>query len=296
MTTLKALRDRRKSVRSTQKITMAMKMVAGAKLRRAQEHVEAGRPYARLMNQIVRDLASNTQALETPQPLLTGTGKADTHLILIATSDRGLCGPFNSSILRKSRQLIDSSLAQGQTVKLMSIGRKGKDVLMREYGAILVESFVELGHPRLHFSDAEQVTDSLLKMFEDGLFDICTMIYNHFKSAITQETVAQQIIPIRTEISTSQSANGQPLKAMYEYEPEEDRILGELLPQNVAVQIYNGLLENAASEQGARMTAMDSASRNAEDIIRKLTLTYNRTRQAHITRELIEIIAGAEAL
>lgn len=297
MSTLKALRDRRKSVQSTQKITMAMKMVAGAKLRRAQEHVEAGRPYARLMNQILRDLAANAQALEMPQPLLTGAGRVDTHLILIATSDRGLCGPFNSSILRQARKMIASSQAQGQAVKLMSVGRKGKDVLTREYGTLLIESFTEVGHPRLYFSDAQQIADSLLKMYEDGIFDICTLVYNHFKSAITQEATAQQIIPIQTEpAEQNPSSSAQPLKATYEYEPEEVGILSELLPQNVAVQIYNALLENAASEQGARMTAMDNASRNADDIIRRLTLLYNRTRQSQITRELIEIISGAEAL
>lgn len=296
MTTLKALRDRRKSVQSTQKITKAMKMVAGAKLRRAQEHVEAGRPYARLMNQMLRDLADNSQALEMPQPLLTGKGKSDIHLILVATADRGLCGPFNSSILRQARKLITSSQAQGQIVKLMSVGRKGKEVLTREYGNLLIESFIELGHPRLHFSDAQHIVDNLLKMFDDGIFDVCTMVYSHFKSAITQEVTTQQIIPIRTEISDSQSSLKQPLKAIYEYEPQEDRILNELLPQNVAVQVYNGLLENAASEQGARMTAMDNASRNADEIIQQLTLTYNRTRQSQITRELIEIISGAEAL
>lgn len=296
MTTLKALRNRRKSVQSTQKITMAMKMVAGAKLRRAQEHVEAGRPYARLMNQMLRDLSANAQALEVPQPLLTGTGKADIHLILIATSDRGLCGSFNATILRQARKIIESSLSEGQTVKLMSVGRKGKDVLIREYGSYLIESFVEVGHPRLHFSDGQQIADSLLKMFNDGVFDICTLIYNRFKSAITQEVTAQQIIPIKTELASGDSLKGQPLQAIYEYEPDEVTILSELLPQNIAVQIFNALLENAASEQGARMTAMDNASRNAEDIIRQLTLTYNRTRQAHITRELIEIISGAEAL
>lgn len=296
MTTLKALRERRKSVQSTQKITMAMKMVAGAKLRRAQDHVEAGRPYARLMNQMLWDLAINVQALESPQPLLTGTGKAEVHLILVATSDRGLCGPFNATILRQARKLITSSQAQGQTVKLMSVGRKGKDVLTREYGNLLIESFTEVGHPRLRFSDAQQIADSLLKMFDDGIFDICTLIYSHFKSAITQDVTAQQIIPISTEFTSQLPSSIQSLKPIYEYEPQENEILSKLLPQNVAVQIYNGLLENAASEQGARMTAMDNASRNADDIIQKLTLSYNRTRQSQITRELIEIISGAEAL
>lgn len=291
MTTLKALRNRRKSVQSTQKITMAMKMVAGAKLRRAQEHVEAGRPYARLMNQMLWDLAANVQALETPQPLLTGTGKTETHLILVATSDRGLCGSFNASILRQARKLITSLLAEGHEVKLISVGRKGKDVLAREYPSLLIESFVDVGQRRLHFSDGQQIADSLLRMFEDGAFDVCTVIYNRFKSAMTQEVTDQQIIPIKTEAPAENT-----LKAVYDYEPGEGRILSELLPQNVAVQIFNALLENAASEQGARMTAMDNASRNAEDIIRQLTLMYNRTRQAQITRELIEIISGAEAL
>ena len=296
MATLKTLRDRRKSVQSTQKITLAMKMVAGAKLRRAQEHVEAGRPYAHQMRQILRDLAVSAQALESPQPLLTGTGKTDTHLILVATSDRGLCGPFNSSIVRYTRKLISYSQDEGQVVKLFCIGRKGKDMLSREFGQLIVESFTEIGFPRLRFHDAQHIADSVLQMYEDGLFDICTIVYNHFKSAISQEVTTQQIIPVKVDPLEKKTTEVQTVKSIYEYEPDEETILGKLLPQNVVVQIYDALLENAASEQGARMTAMDSASRNAGDIIRKLTLTYNRTRQAHITRELIEIISGAEAL
>jgi F-type H+-transporting ATPase subunit gamma len=295
MATLKTLRDRRKSVLSTQKITMAMKMVAGAKLRRAQEQVEASRPYAYRMREMLRDLAENTQALESPQPLLTGTGKTDTHLIVVATSDRGLCGPFNSSLIRQSRKLISSFQGQGQRVKLFCVGRKGKEVLSREHKDLIVESFTEVGHPRLRFSDAQRIADSLLNMYEDGLFDMCTIIFNHFKSAMTQEVTTQQLIPVRID-SPEKNLSSSPLKAIYEYEPSEDIILDQLLPQNISVQVYNALLENAASEQGARMTAMDSASRNAGDMIRKLTLAYNRTRQAHITRELIEIISGAEAL
>ncbi len=294
MATLKELRDRRKSVQSTQKITLAMKMVAGAKLRRAQQYVEAGRPYAHRMRKMLRDLAVNAQALESPQPLLTGRGNTGVHLIVVATSDRGLCGGFNSSILRHAKKMIISSQAEGQSIKLLCIGRKGKEVLTREYGELVVESFTELGHPRLRFSDAQRIADSLLNMFEDGLFDVCTLIYNHFKSAMIQEITSQQIIPVPIELEEAQS--GPVLKALYEYEPVEETILGKLLPQNIAVQIYNALLENAASEQGARMTAMDNASRNAGDMIRKLTLAYNRMRQAHITRELIEIISGAEAL
>ncbi|MBY0501207.1 MAG: F0F1 ATP synthase subunit gamma [Alphaproteobacteria bacterium] len=295
MATLKALRDRRKSVLSTQKITMAMKMVAGAKLRRAQEQVEASRPYAFRMREMLRDLAENTQALESPQPLLIGTGKTDTHLIVIATSDRGLCGPFNSSLIRHSRKLITSFQGQGQRVKLFCVGRKGKEVLSREYKDLIVESFTEIGHPRLRFSEAQRIADSLLNMYEDGLFDMCTIIFNHFKSAMIQEVTTQQLIPVRVD-SPEKKPSFSPLKAIYEYEPSESTILDQLLPQNIAVQVYNALLENAASEQGARMTAMDSANRNAGDMIRKLTLAYNRTRQAHITRELIEIISGAEAL
>ena len=296
MATLKALRDRRKSVQSTQKITIAMKMVAGAKLRRAHEQLVAGRPYAHLMRKMLRNLAANTQALESPQPLLTGTGKIDTHLILVATSDRGLCGPFNSSIARFTRKMIVGFQEQGQTVKLLCIGRKGREMLVREYGQFIVESFTDIGFPRLWFADAQSITDSLLQMYKDGLFDVCTVVYNHFKSAIAQEIVTQQLIPVEIEPTEKKAPDVQTVKAIYEYEPSEETILDQLLPQNIAVQIYNALLENAASEQGARMTAMDSASRNANDIIRNLTLTYNRTRQAHITRELIEIISGAEAL
>lgn len=271
-----------------------MKMVAGAKLRRAQENVEAGRPYAHVMGQILRDLAANAQALETPQPLLTGRGQDMTHLILVATSDRGLCGPFNSSIVRQARKLIEGLQSQGKTVQICTIGRKGRDMLTREYGDLIIESFTEVGMPRLQYSDAERIGDSILRMFEDGLFDVCTLIYNHFKSALVQEITTQQIIPVLIE--NAQQTQDKSIKAIYDYEPAEEKILGQLLPQNVIVQIYNALLENAASEQGSRMTAMDNASRNADDMIRKLTLTYNRSRQAQITRELNEIISGAEAL
>ena len=294
MATLKALRDRRQTVQSTQKITLAMKMVAGAKLRRAQDRVEAGRPYASMMGRILRDLAAGAESLESPQPLLTGRGQESTHLLLLATSDRGLCGAFNSSLVRQTRKLIESLKGQGKSVQICTIGRKGKDMLSREYGDIIVESFTEVGQPRLHFSDAHRIGDSILNMFQDGLFDVCTLIYNHFKSALTQEVTVQQIIPVPIEEVTVSHSSGP--KALYEYEPAEEEILGQLLPQNVIVQIYNALLESAASEQGSRMTAMDNASRNADDMIRKLSLTYNRTRQAQITRELSEIISGAEAL
>ncbi|HCC25446.1 MAG TPA: F0F1 ATP synthase subunit gamma [Holosporales bacterium] len=294
MATLKALRDRRKTIQSTQKITMAMKMVAGAKLRRAQEHVEAGRPYAYYMRQMLKDLAVNVQALETPQPLLTGRGKDSIHLILVATSDRGLCGPFNSSLVRQTRKLVESLRGNGKSVQICTIGRKGKDMLVREYGDLMVKSFMAVGQSRLQFSDAQRIGDGVLSMFQDGLFDVCTLIYNHFKSALTQEVTVQQIIPVPIEVSEQVPSPDH--KVVYEYEPDEEKILGQLLPQNVIVQIYNALLESAASERGSRMTAMDNASRNADEMIRKLSLSYNRTRQAQITRELSEIISGAEAL
>ena len=290
MTTLKVLRNRKISVQSTQKITIAMKMVAGAKLRRAQAQVEAGRPYAHLMQQILSDLAAHVTTLESPQPLLTGTGKAKTHLILVATSDRGLCGSFNSSLIKQAKKTIEACQSNGQTVKLFCIGQKGKAMLEKDYGSLIVESVSGIGYPRLYFSDAQGIANTLLTLFKDDSFDVCTLIYNHFKSALSQDVIAQQIIPLQAASPSSE------IQAIYDYEPDEETILNQLLPQNIAVQIYNALLENAASEEGARMTAMESASRNAEDMIRKLTLTYNRTRQAHITRELIEIISGAEAL
>jgi F-type H+-transporting ATPase subunit gamma len=293
MSTIKALRDRKKTVQSTRKITMAMKMVAGAKLRRASEKVEAGRPYAHLMHEILSDLALRTQALETRQPLLLGTGKKDLHLLLVMTSDRGLCGSFNASIIRHTRKIIRECQTQGQTPKLFCIGRKGKSLLEKEYGPLIIESFTEVGLPRLRFSDAQYISETLLKMFDDGIFDVCTLIYNHFKSALKQENVAQQIIPLWVEEADKKTLSS---KAIYEYEPNEIHILNQLLPQNIAVQIYNALLENAASEEGARMTAMDSATRNADEMLSKLSLAYNRTRQMHITRELIEIISGAEVL
>ena len=296
MSSLKILRDRRQSVQSTQKITIAMKMVAGAKLRRAQEQVEAGRPYAHYMREVLEGLATNAQALESPHPLLTGTGNSKVHLIVVASSDRGLCGPFNSSILRQARKTIEECQLEGQEVKIITIGRKAKDSLRRDYSDLIVESYTEVGQKRLRFSEAQDIADSVISMFEDKIFDVCTLIYNHFKSAMSQETTVAQVIPILVNTNQTQKPANTAPKAIYEYEPAENTILTKLLPQNVAVQIFNALLENAASEQGARMTAMDSASRNADDMIKNLNLTYNRTRQAQITRELIEIISGAEAL
>lgn len=293
MATLKQIRDRRKTVQSTQKITIAMKMVAGAKLRRAQEQVEAGRPYATRMQRMLQDLAQDANAFETPQPLLSGTDSEQKHLVIVATSDRGLCGAFNSSIVRQARRTIADLQGQGRDISLICIGRKAKDLLRRDYDSLIVGTFTEVGHKRLRFSEAQKIADALITRFQEGQFDVCHVIYNQFISAMTQKVTLKQLIPLKIEERKEDPAA---LKSMYEYEPNEDAILNQLLPQNLAIQIFNVLLENAASEQGARMTAMDNASRNAADMIKKLELTYNRMRQAHITKELIEIISGAEAL
>lgn len=295
MATLKQIRDRRKSVQSTRKITIAMKMVAGAKLRRAQEQVESGRPYAELMQRMLQDLARDSNAFESPQPLLSGTGSDLKYLVIVATSDRGLCGAFNSSIVRQARRTIAELKADGKEVSLICIGRKARDQLKREYESLIVETFTEVGQKRLRFSDAQKICDSLIARFKDGQFDACHVVYNKFVSAMTQTVTVKQLIPLKIEITEEQTPHTE-TRAVYEYEPSEDAILTDLLPQNLAIQVFNVLLENAASEQGARMTAMDNASRNAADMIKKLELTYNRMRQAHITKELIEIISGAEAL
>lgn len=289
MTTLKTLRTRKTSVQSTQKITMAMKMVAASKLRRAHEELEAGRPYALLMYQILHGLAQRTTALDSPQPLLTGTGRTNIHLILLATSDRGLCGAFNSSLIKYARQLIREAQDRGETVKIFCIGRKAKTALEKDYKDLIIETVVGVGYPRLSFKDAKPIAQTLVRLFEEGVFDLCTLIYSRFHSALRQEVQAHQIIPFKIDSSAGP-------QMVYEYEPNEGELLSRLLHQNVAVQVYNALSENAASEEGARMAAMENASRNAEDMIGDLTLTYNRTRQACITRELIEIISGAEAL
>jgi len=291
MPSLKSLRSRINSVKSTQKITSAMKMVAAAKLRRAQEQAEAARPFAERMSRMLGSLASSLAGAEGAPPLLAGTGKSDVHLVVVATSDRGLCGAFNSSIVRDARQLIRQLQSEGKTVKILCVGRKGRDQLRRDYGRLIVETMEEVGRRSLSFADAQRITDRILAMFEAGEFDVCTIIYNRFKSAISQVVTRQQVIPFPLE-----AASGEEAGAVYEYEPSEEEILAALLPRNLAVQIYRALLENAASEQGARMTAMDNATRNAGDMIRKLTLNYNRTRQAAITKELIEIISGAEAV
>jgi len=302
MPSLKSLRVRIASVKSTQKITSAMKMVAAAKLRRAQEHAEASRPYAERMERMLGSLAESVAGRDGAPPLLVGNGRDDVHLLVVATADRGLCGGFNSNIVREARRRIATLQNDGKAVKILCVGRKGRDQLRREYGKLIVDTIEEIGRPVLRFEGAESVAERIAGMFAEGEFDVCTLFFARFKSAITQIVTAQQLIPFVALGSdengeSEDAANGSmPENAVYEYEPEEEDILRDLLPRNLAIQVFRALLENNASEQGARMTAMDNATRNAGDMIDRLTLTYNRTRQAVITKELIEIISGAEAL
>lgn len=295
MPNLKDLRVRINSVRSTQKITAAMKMVAASKLRRAQEQAESGRPYADRMERMAGSLARSLVNFEAAPKLLIGTGKEETHLLVVATSDRGLCGAFNSSIVRAARRRILLLGAQGKDVKILCIGRKGRLQLQRDHSGLIIDSIEEISRRRLNFHDAEEITGHILPLFEQGEFDVCTAIYNHFESAISQVVTERQLIPFPVPEEEPDLAEAG-LSAIYEYEPEEEELLGQVLPQNLIVQIYRALLENTASEQGARMSAMDNATRNAGELIEKLTLNYNRTRQAYITKELIEIVSGAEAL
>lgn len=291
MATLKELRLRIRSVRSTQKITSAMKMVAASRLRRAQEHAEAARPYAVRMERMLGSLAANLKGMTNSPALLAGTGKEATYLIVVATSDRGLAGGFNATILREARRMIRELTAAGKSVKIVTIGRKGRDALRRDHARLIVDSLTDIGRPALTFDAARGIAERVLSRFTAGEFDCCTIIYNRFKSAMTQIVTRQALIPFAPPETTAPAGAG-----VYEFEPEEAEILAELLPRNLAVQIYTALLENAASEQGARMTAMDNATRNAGDMIDRLNTTYNRSRQANITKELIEIISGAEAL
>ena len=300
MPNLKDLRIRIDSVKSTQKITSAMKMVAAAKLRRAQEQAEAARPYSERMEKMLNSLADGLPIGASGPSLLVGNGMEKVHLLLVMTSDRGLCGGFNSSIVREGRNIVRRLLESNKEVKIICIGRKGRDILQREYKSLIIDTFEILGRKVVAYSEAKNVADRILRMFTENEFDICTVIYNHFRSAMTQVVTPQQLIPFKgkasgAELMPDQAQNN--LKgAVYEFEPDEKEILEALLPRNLAVQIFHALLENAASEQGARMTAMDSATRNAGEMIDDLTMTYNRTRQAFITKELIEIISGAEAL
>ncbi len=300
MPSLKDLKNRIKSVKSTQKITKAMKMVAAAKLRRAREQAEASRPYAEAMERVLSTLAANATS---DNPLLSGNGKSDTHLIVVATSDRGLCGGFNSSIVRAVRRKVRELQAAGKTVKLLFVGRKGYEQLTHEFGKLIIGKG-ELPKKKLAYSDADAVSSDLITRFEAGEFDVAHIVYNKFKSAISQVVTFQQLVPLAltsaesgvSSVSNKSHSTLNTQHSTYEYEPNEAEILADLLPKNLGVQVYSALLENAASEQGARMTAMDNATRNAGEMIKGLSLKYNRTRQAVITKELIEIISGAEAV
>lgn len=296
MPSLKDLKNRIASVQSTRKITSAMKMVAASKLRRAQEQAEAARPYGERMGRMLSSLAANVQGGGEGPKLMTGAGADQVQLLVVITSDRGLCGAFNSSVVREARRQIQRLLGEGKTVKLLTVGRKGRDQLRRDYASLIVQSYEDVGRRRLSFADADTITNKLLEMFEAGEFEVASVVFNKFKSAISQEVTIQQVIPFAIEANVTKAEESAEVKPLYEFEPDEERILSDLLPRNLAIQVYNALLESAASEQGARMTAMDNATRNAGDMINKLTITYNRTRQAYITKELIEIISGAEAV
>jgi len=293
MPSLKEFRNRIASVKATRKITRAMQMVAASKLKRAQDAAQAARPYAEKMASVISGLAGSLAGNPDAPRLLAGTGADDTHLVIVATADRGLCGGFNTNIVRKARGVIDTLLRDGKTVKILCVGRKGRDQLKRLYGKYIIDTVELAGVKRIGFANAESIGRRVLELYEAGEFDVATIVYSKFKSVIAQEPTAQRLIPAPVETGTALTAQG---GAVYEYEPDESEILAELLPRNVSVQVFRALLENAASEQGARMSAMDSATRNAGDVINRLTLRYNRTRQAMITKELIEIISGAEAL
>jgi F-type H+-transporting ATPase subunit gamma len=293
MPSLKDLKNRIASVKATQKITKAMKMVAAAKLRRAQEAAEAARPYAERMTKVLASLtAANAGNAEAPL-LLSGTGKDQVHLLIVATGERGLAGGFNSSIIRLARDHALKLLAQGKTVKILTVGRKGNDILRRTFKENIVDYVTFREVKQLGFVQADEVAQKVLALFNAGEFDIATLFFARFQSVISQVATAQQIIPAKFETAEAATTAS---SALYEYEPSEQEILEDLLPKNIAVQIFRALLENNASFYGAQMSAMDNATRNAGDMINKLTLSYNRQRQAQITKELIEIISGAEAL
>ena len=291
MASLDDLKKRIASVKSTQKITKAMKMVAAAKLRRAQESAEKGRPYSEKMNNVILNLSSGISDKDNAPKLLSGTGNDKVHLCVVMTSDRGLCGGFNSNIIKKAKSFFFKILNEGKELKIITVGSKGNDQLKRVYGKKIIEniSFKESKNP--NYFDADKVGKKIIEKFEAGEFDVCTIFYNQFKNVITQIPQAQQIIPLKSEENAEKE-----LVDNYEFEPEEDEILSNLLPKNISTQIFKAMLENSASEQGSRMSAMDNATRNAGEMVDKLTIEYNRSRQAAITKELIEIISGAESL
>ena len=290
MPSLKSLRLRINSVKSTRKITQAMKMVAAAKLRRAQSQAEAARPYADRMERMLASLGASVAGSPDAPKLLVGTGADKVHLLVVVTAERGLCGGFNTNVGRFARAQVRALEAEGKTVKIITVGRKGAVYLKREFADRIVEEFSFANKKRIGFEDASEVSVKISDMLDAGAFDVCTLIYNRFKNVISQTPVGQQLIP--TPLPEVKAESG----ALYEFEPTEEEILARLLPQNLGIQIYRALLDNAAGFYGSQMTAMDNATRNAGDMINKLTLNYNRTRQANITRELIEIISGAEAL
>jgi F-type H+-transporting ATPase subunit gamma len=296
MPSLKALRIRINSVKSTQKITRAMKMVAASKLRRAQENAEAARPYAERMERMLGAIAGSMAGSGNAPRLLAGTGKEDTHLLIVTSSDRGLCGGFNSSIVRSVRGRIADLRDHGREVKILCLGRKARDQLNREYGSLIVDTIQELEKGGLSFAKAADIAARVSGMFDAGEFDVCTIVYNHFKSIMSQTVTTQQLIPYTAPEGAEPAGTQAAHAAVYEFEPSEEAIIADLLPRNLAVQVYRALLESAASEQASRMTAMDNATRNAGDMIDRLSLFYNRSRQAVITKELIEIVTGAEAL
>jgi F-type H+-transporting ATPase subunit gamma len=294
MASLKDLRGRITSVKNTRKITSAMKMVAASKLRRAQAAAEAARPYAEHMASMLSRLAGNVAGAPGAPRLLVGTGKDQTHLVVVMTADRGLAGAFNSGVGRQARTLIRKLQADGKTVKILTVGRKGRDYLRREFPGNIVGEMPLGGRKVIEFGAAKAVADRVFGMFEQGEFDVATIVYNRFKSVIAQVPTELQIIPLPLPAQVDDHTRG--AKAVYEFEPDEETILTRLLPQNLAVQVFRTMLESNAGFYGAQMTSMDNATRNAGDMIKRLTQVYNRTRQANITRELIEIISGAEAL
>ena len=293
MASLKALRGRINSVKSTRKITSAMKMVAASKLKRAQSQAEAARPYAERMQRMLAALAQSVQGSPTAPRMLVGTGNDHVHLLVVVTADRGLAGAFNTNVGRAARTAIQRLEGEGKTVKVLTVGRKGRDYLRREYASRIVGEFSFAGKKRIEFADVNEVAEKISQMLEAGEFDVCTVIYNRFVSVISQIPTESQLIPLTLEAGDEPADKNQ---AQYEFEPDEETILAALLPRNMAIQLFRALIESGAGEQGARMAAMDNATRNAGEMINRLTLNYNRTRQANITRELIEIISGAEAV
>ena len=291
MASLDDLKKRISSVKSTQKITKAMKMVAAAKLRRAQESAEKGRPYSDKMNNIILNLSGGISDIENAPKLLSGTGEDKIHLCVVMTSDRGLCGGFNTNIIKKAKLYFQKILDEGKTLKIITVGTKGYDQLKRVYGDNIIERISFKESKNVNYFDADKVGKTVIKKFENKEFDVCVIFYNQFKNVITQIPQEQQIIPLKTTDEETNSSDDN-----YEFEPEEDEILSNLLPKNISTQIFKAMLENSASEQGSRMSAMDNATRNAGEMVDKLTIEYNRSRQAAITKELIEIISGAESL